>query len=101
MREISDSWHESNSGAFGVVLDEIIRYRAQLRQLLGADCNFSYRDFAEAIYPIDCSVGNIRKIALDEVPDRLDDFISWKNESDWIAGSFGRWNLYILGENSD
>ncbi len=31
MREISDSWHESNSGAFGVVLDEIIRYRAQLR----------------------------------------------------------------------
>src|SRR3989344_9338005 len=55
MREISDYWYDTNCGVFGTRLNEIIRYRTHLRELLGVDCNLSYRDFEEAIYPIDCS----------------------------------------------
>ena len=101
IRNISDYWLDSNCGAWGVSLNELVTYRKQLQELLGVDCNISYEDFEEAIYPIDCTQENLKKLAKDKLPKDLDKLIKWENNSDQVFGIFHRWKLYILGENCD
>jgi len=101
IKQINNSWLDTNCGVWGVTLEEILEYKKQLNELLEVDCNISYIDFEEGIYPIDCSVENIRKLAFDEVPDKLDELIKWKSDLEKFAGVVDRWNLYILGQNSD
>ncbi len=94
---ICDMWLDTNCSKHPS-LDEILTYRAQLKNLLGVDCNYTYMDFEEAIYPIDCSRETIRKLAIDNLPVNLDNLINWnKNE----LSKYAHWRLYILGENSD
>lgn len=100
MMEINNCWKDSSCGFFGVNLDDLIIYRNQLKELLDVDCNHSYRDFEEGIYPINLTAENIRKLSSDEMPDNLDDLIKYERDFERIVGCFGRWNLYILGENS-
>jgi hypothetical protein len=101
LKAINYTWYDSDAGIFGACLDDVLKYREQLNELLGVDCDRSYRDFEEAIYPIDCTAENIRKLALDPVPDNLDQLIEFDSGVDRMKGLMGRWKLYILGENSD
>jgi len=96
MQKINDSWLNSGCGTWGTRLDEINKYRRQLKRLLDVDCDDSYKIFGEGIYPIDCDVKNIRKLCKDKIPDSLDYFLSEKD----LFGMLNRWNLYILGKNS-
>ena len=104
IQRISDSWQGSNCGAFSVSLDDILEYRKQLNELLGADCNHSYAAFAEGIYPIDCSPDVARRLTDEEMPDDFDaTFIKWRGKPERFLGSLDRqerWHLYILGRNS-
>jgi len=84
-------------------LDGVLKYRRQLKKLLDVDCNISYEDFKEGIYPIDCSPKVIRKLCKDKIPNDLNNFIRWRNTlGSKIEKIFmeDRWHLYILGENS-
>ena len=72
-----------------------------LNDKLGVDCNWSYEDLAEAIYPIDCTVDNLRKICVDEIPDNLESLIEFDNDMSSVFGIVNRWKLYIIGENCD
>ncbi|MBI1969849.1 hypothetical protein HYS48_04090 [Candidatus Woesearchaeota archaeon] len=100
MEALHKRWYESECGA-PASLDEILEYRQQLLSA-GVDCNNSYPHFEEGIYPIDCSVEIVRRLASDTVPDNFDDaFIQWKDHLERGFGAARRWHLYILGENSD
>jgi hypothetical protein len=101
MNQISERWLDSNCGALGTSLDEILEYRSQLNSLLGVDCDNSYRGFEEAIYPIDCTAQNLAKLTDEILPQNLDDLVVWPSDSDRYLGFIGRWKLYILGGNSD
>jgi len=100
MVELADHWYNSQQGAFGVSLDSIIEYRQQLRNWFGVDCNWSYRDFAEAVYPIDCTLENLGKLTNQKFPKELDRLVKDRDDFD-LFGSGNRWRLYVLGENSD
>lgn len=99
INQINNSWRGSNCGMFGTSLEDVLIYRNQLKKLLGADCNESYKDFEEGIYPIDCSAENVRKLALDKIPDDLDDLIKFETGFEGVVGCVNRWNIYILGQN--
>jgi hypothetical protein len=99
--EINDKWLDSNIGVFGVRLDEVLTYRAFINKNLGADCDKSYADFEDAIYPLDCSVQLIRALCEDVLPDDLDELLHFENDFSRTLGFANRWKLYILGENCD
>lgn len=101
MRNLSEKWFESDAGMFEVSLDNILEYRKDLKKMFRVDCNNSYMGFEEGIYPIDCTKKNLSKMCKDDLPEDLDDLISWKNKTDSFFHLLGRWNLYILGENCD
>lgn len=102
MEEIGRTWDASNVGCFGVALADAIAYRDQLHRLTGADCQYSWTRFQEAYYPIDCSSGNdVRALCTDDIPDDLDDLVTFASPFDRLAGFIGRWELAILTENSD
>lgn len=101
LSEINDAWLDSCVGAFTVQLDDVLKYRALINEKLGVDCNGSYEDFEEAIYPIDCSIQTIRALCEDELPDRLDDLLQFDNSFSTMLGIANRWKLFILGENCD
>lgn len=100
MHKINQGWLNSDCGAFEPpTLDEVNKYREQLKKLLGADCNFSYPDFEEGIYPIDCTTEVIKKLCSDKLPKNLDDLIECQSNFDKFT--IKNWHLYILGENCD
>lgn len=103
MIEISEDWLDSDAGVFGVSLIEILKYREQLNSKLKVDCNRDYQDFEEGIYPIDYSRENLRKLvkSIGDIPEQLDDMLKWDSTLDKIAGSIGRWQIFILGPNCD
>jgi hypothetical protein len=100
MCELEKHWYESDCGMFNVSLDEVLEYRKQLLEF-GVDCNSSYRDFEEGIYPIDCESKNLKLLCEDELPEDLNEFIEWEDDWDRLIGIIGRWKLFILGENCD
>lgn len=99
--EIERSWYDTDLGAWNVSLDELLKYRKMLNEKLGVDCNWSHSDLAEAIYPIDCTVENLRKLCLDEIPDDLESLIEFDSDMSRVFGIANRWKLYIIGENCD
>lgn len=100
---LCDNWLFSEVGCLAVTLNKIVEYRKQLQTYFGVDCNLNYSDFAEAIYPIDCSTESLKKMTVEILPDDLDDLIDWEQGKSLMesAASWYRWNLYILGENCD
>ena len=102
LRLIESKWLDSDAGCFGVGLDTILEYRAQLKELYGLDCNGCYQDFEEGVYPIDCSPEALKKLCEDEFPEDLDDLIKFGDGPfERMCGCIGRWNIYVLGENCD
>jgi hypothetical protein len=101
LHDIDYNWYDTDTGIFGTSLDDVLKYRSQLNEILDVDCNQSYHHFEEAIYPIDCTPENIRKLAVDPVPDSLDQLIVFDSGVDRMLGVMGRWKLYILGDNCD
>jgi hypothetical protein len=97
IQEINDEWLESDCGLGVSSLNEILKYREKINKELKVDCNTSYMDFEEGIYPIDCTSKNLKKLCRDKLPDRLDDLLYYPP----LAGIIGRWKLYILGQNCD
>jgi hypothetical protein len=102
MKEIDKHWLDSDAGMVGYpTLDELLKYRKQLKNLLDVDCNISYDKFEEGIYPIDCTGENLKKLCTDKLPKSLDDLVKFRAKIDWLFCCIGRWNLYILGNNCD
>jgi hypothetical protein len=101
MQAINDHWLESDCGCLGVSLDEILVYRQQVQTLLHADCNRTYRDFEEGIYPVDYTPQTLSSLQTEEFPPDPDELIAWKDRLDRTAGFIGRGQLFILGENCD
>jgi len=101
INDIERSWYDTDLGAWSVQLDDVLKYRKMLNDKLGVDCNWAYEDLAEAIYPIDCTVDNLRKLCVDEIPDNLESLIQFDNDMSSIFGIVNRWKLYIIGENCD
>ena len=106
MREINDTWLWSDiSSEMAAPLDDVLRYREQLKNI-GVDCQFSYRDFEEGLYPIDFSYRNLRKLAVDKIPKDLDlekKLLKWPDDATDLEkySSIFMWKIYILGSNCD
>lgn len=100
MVKLANKWYDSQVGCFGVSLDELITYRKQIQEW-GFDCNYSYIDFEEGIYPIDFHKQVLSTMCYDEFPDELDDLIEFESNFHKTCGIINRWQIFILGENSD
>ena len=102
MIKLDEDYLGSGLGTFGQnTLDEILDYRNLLQVEFNVDCSIAYKDLEEGIYPIDCYIENIEKLTNDYLLQSFDDYLIFKTQFASICGSIGRWNLYILGRNSD
>jgi hypothetical protein len=106
VQSIADAWLSTNAGCGNKDLDEVLRYRAQLRDMLGVDCRHSFHRFQEAYYPIDPTPESIQRLAVDLVPADLDDLLlavttEHRTYEHPHLPSFAVWQLVTLGENSD
>jgi hypothetical protein len=103
LAEIDAHWCGTDTGVWGVTLAEIVEYSEQLRRLIpGATCEKVYGQFTEALYPIDCDTGaDVRRLALDDLPDDLNELVEWDKGMSKLLGCVGRWGLWSLGVNSD
>ena len=101
IEDLTNYWLDSNVGVFGATLEELNTYNHQLKEAFDVDCNFSHGYFEEAIYPIDYTSENIKKLTNAKLPKQLDDLVEWESDLDKVFGGIGRWNLFILGENCD
>lgn len=101
MNEIDRTWYDTDLGAWSTPLDDVVKYRQILNEKLGVDCNRSYADLEEAVYPIDCSIENLRKLCIDQLPDDLESLLKFDRELDRMMGMIDRWKIYIIGENCD
>lgn len=98
--ELSRNWLGSSTGVGGVSLTELSTYAADLKRLFGVTCDKSYRLFEEAHYPVD--VECLPLLAADDLDlAKLDELIAWDSGMERAFGALGRWNLCILGRNSD
>lgn len=96
-------WLDSQAGCWGVPLSGVLDYEADLKRLLGAGCNTSYRSFEEGFFPLDTEFLSAVAAEADlaSLPKDLDDLIEWRTGFERVGGSVGRWKLIVLGENSD
>lgn len=103
MQLIERHWFDTSLGGFGATLDEVLFYRMQLRDLIhpNADCNMSYSLLQEGAYPIDPTLEVLREICEDDLPDSLDDMLSFASPLASVVGCVGRWKCMIIAENSD
>lgn len=101
MQTLTAKWLDSCAGVMGVHLNDVVAYREDLKRFFQMDCNLSYRDFEEAIYPIDCTTENLKVLTDEQLPENLDDLIVFSDDMQRFIGSIGRWSLYILGPNCD
>lgn len=106
-RVLCDRWLESEAWAFGQVPGELDRYRDDVRSAFGLDVNQDWDVFEEAVYPIDCDVPAIRRIASDHFPGDLDELVRPLRSRPrdlprrvTVIPSV-RWRLIIFGPNCD
>lgn len=101
IKDICDEYLDSDIGCFGVNIQELNSYVDLLKNNLDVDCNWSYDNFEEGIYPIDYSIENLKKLTDDIFPADLDRLIDWKEGLKKYIGCVHRWGIYILGNNCD
>lgn len=89
-------WRATSVGAQCATLTQLGAYRADVKQLFGADCDQSYAAFAEAFYPVDLTY--LPELAADALPNPLDDLIRWDSGFDRMAFA-NRWTLGVLTPN--
>lgn len=93
-------WYDSQVGAFGLALDTVEAYRDDLARL-GLDCNSTFADLREALYPIDPTPEHLALVTTAGLPEDLDDLLEFQSPWARIAGMLSRWRCYLLGVNSD
>lgn len=101
MENLHKFYYGSSAGAFNISLDSILEYRKMLKDLFSVDCNYCWQNFEESVYPIDCTLDNIKKFTDEELPQDLDELIEWESGFQRAAGVINRWSFLILTENSD
>ncbi len=101
MNEIDRTWYDTDLGAWSTPLNDVIKYRQILNEKLGVDCNRSYDELEEAVYPIDCSSENLKKLCVDDLPEDLESLLKFDRDLDRMMGMINRWKIYIIGENCD
>ena len=94
MAEITDRWYRSELGCHGLgaTLDEILAYRRQLQDLLGEDCQSSFRLLEEALYPLDIGPTTLANVCTDQLPGDLATLAEGISQPCW--------GIFVLGLNS-
>ncbi|MDL2344226.1 hypothetical protein QOL99_08680 [Deinococcus sp. MIMF12] len=98
---LSLRFYDSNLSGWGTTVDDLVIYRAALRELLGVDANLSYGDLREAIYPVDVTAEHLRHLTSDELPTDLDELLTFTTPITQVSGMLNRWRLWIVTQNSD
>lgn len=98
---LSLRFYDSNLAGWGTTVDDLVTYRAALRELLGVDANLSYGDLREAIYPVDVTAEHLRHLTGDELPADLDELLVFDHPAARAMGMLNRWRLWIITQNSD
>lgn len=96
---MEQTWLNSQLTRYCTPLNKILQYRDFIKTYFGVDCNNSYVDFQEGVYPIDIEF--LSKLTSQKLPKDLNQLIEFKSELHIWMGSIRRWNLWILGSNSD
>lgn len=99
--ELSRKYYDLSLGCFGNSLKELNEYNDFLVSHFGEYCLHSYENLEEGIYPIDINEKTLHNLVSDKLPKNLDDLICFQSKFDKFCGSYGRWSLFILTENSD
>lgn len=100
IKALCDRWYGTEEwGNSRLTLASANLYQESLREFIGANCNHSFRTFAEAWYPVDEDFA--AQLTDEPLPIDFDDLIDWTKSPDKIFGCLNRWSLVILGENSD
>jgi len=101
IQQLASKWLGTDVGAFGgPCLDDVNDYSKDLA-LLGLSCNVTYKEMMEAVYPFDLTRGSLQMLTAAELPEDLDDLLTFNSDFDKLFGSFFRWEAFILGENCD
>lgn len=87
-------------GCFGTTVNDLVRYRAALQELLGVDANADYEDFQEALYPVDVTPEHLTTLTDEALPEHLDDLLMFDTRWDRAIGGLNRWKLWIITENA-
>lgn len=98
---LADRFADTNLSGWGTIIDDLVGYREALRELVGVDCALSYRDFREAVYPVDVTLRHLQHLIVDKLPERLDDLLEVENPTLLALGMLDRWRLWLIAENSD
>jgi hypothetical protein len=101
-QELSEKWFDTSLGAFGVSLSELVEYRDVLKRHDDKlNCESSYTELEEAVYPLDFDHENINSLIVGEVEKDPDELVLWKPKLEQVLGCIGRWGAWIITENSD
>ncbi len=87
--------HPLGGGPMG--LDQLVEYQTRLREYLGVDCQHSYADLLEGIYPIDPTPAHLARLVEDELPAELDALV--EGEGTRKSSPLGSWGLWMLSAN--
>jgi hypothetical protein len=98
---LTEKWLDSEVGCLGTSLKDVVKYSDELKNLFSVDCDGCFKEFQEAVYPVDCTTENLKKLCYDDLPEDLDDLLVFRNSMSSLCGCIGRWRLYILGPNCD
>lgn len=98
---LSLRFYDSNFSGWGTTVDDLVTYRAALRELLEVDANLSYGDLREAVYPVDVTAAHLYHLTNDELPDDLDKLLVFDHPAARALGMLNRWRLWIITQNSD
>ncbi len=102
MQQLTDKWFRSRIQH--PTLEQANEYTTDLSKLLGKRVisNYAYIDLAEGIYPVDCERHALGRLTFDKLPQDFNELVDWTGKSpfDKMCGCLGRWELFILGENS-
>lgn len=80
-------------------LEQLLHYQTQLQEYLGVECNRSYADLVEGIYPIDLTPEHLLHLAEDELPTNLDELLE-RGET-YRSANLERWGLWGLTSSSE
>lgn len=88
-------------GPSDLTLTALNKYRSRLIELLAVDCDYSYGDLREGIYPIDRSQKYLERLTDEKFPQQMDDLLADRGGWKQARGVYGRWGLWVLGKNCD
>lgn len=67
--ELVKAYKGCNLSTNNILLNDIIEYRSNLQEILNLDCNESFNDIEEGVYPIDCSAETLHLLCDEYFPE--------------------------------